>query len=220
MSELLHIDSSARREGSSSRALTALFATAWRERHPGAPVHTLDVTRPPLPHLSDVRTHYRLDEDGDRDDPQSMYQINLRARSATHWVIGAPMYNYTVPSTLKAWLDRIAILPNFADRQTGAPPLGDKVIVVVTARGGSYAPGTPKAGHDFQTPLMRAVFGALGLAQGLHFVHCEMTLAGQDPKLANFRALGEQSRRDAEARLVELAGAPAPISAAVVPARA
>jgi FMN-dependent NADH-azoreductase len=212
MSHLLHLDSSARQIGSSSRALTQFFVDAWRRHHPDGEVTRLDLAADPIDHLGDVRSHYALDQDADRDDPHSMYQLNLSMRRASHLIVGAPMYTYTIPTTLKAWLDRIAILPNFADRQTGAPPLGSKLIVVVTARGGSDAPGTPKAPHDFQTPLLRAVFGALGLGQGLHFVNCEMTLAASDPKLHQFKELGERSLRDAEARLLELAEMPAPLA--------
>ena len=70
-------------------------------------------------------------------------QANDALRAADTVIIGAPMYNFSVPSTLKAWIDRIAVTANFADPKTGTAPLGAKKIIVATARGGSYAKGTP-----------------------------------------------------------------------------
>lgn len=204
MNTLLQIDSSARLRGSTSRALTALFADAWRAAHPDGTVEHLDLARAPLPHFQAVAAAADLACD-DRDEPALTARLNQGMQQASCVVIGAPMYTYTIPTTLKAWLDRISLLRNFSPAPGQPGPLGAKRVVVVTARGGSYAPGAPKAGSDFQTPLLTAVFASLGLAADLHFVHAEMTQAASDPKLERFVGLQQRLRHEAEARLAALA---------------
>lgn len=205
MAHLLHIDSSARYEGSVTRSMTAWFVERWLHAHPGGQVTSLDLAREPLPHFAHTDMHRSAEprEDGSNAD---FVRTNQTLKAADTVIIGAPMYNFAVPSSLKAWIDRVAIMPNMADPNTGSAPLGgDKQIIVVTARGGSYAKGTPREGFDFQTPYLSAVFSVLGLDKHLTFVHTEMTLASVVPALAQFKDMGEQSHAAARTALETLA---------------
>jgi FMN-dependent NADH-azoreductase len=105
------------------------------------------------------------------------------------------MYNYSVPSTLKAWLD-VLILPSCLVEFAGdEAPLKGKSLVAVTARGNAYAPGTGRESRDLQEPYLRDIFGAVGI--DVQFVHAEMTMAKEMPFLAEFRPLADQSMASA-----------------------
>jgi FMN-dependent NADH-azoreductase len=103
------------------------------------------------------------------------------------------MYNFSIPSTLKAWIDRIAVPELLADRETGLSPLSGKRFVVVTARGGAYGPGTARERFDFQEPYLRAVFELLGVTENLEFIHTETTKAHIVAHLARFRDIADAS---------------------------
>ena len=124
MAHLLHIDSSARYEDSVTRAMTAWFVENWLQAHPGGQVTRLDLAREPLPHFARYRhASFQRNREKTVATPISCTPIN-HSKSADTVIIGAPMYNYAVPSSLKAWIDRICIMPNFADQKTGRCPLG------------------------------------------------------------------------------------------------
>jgi len=80
-------------------------------------------------------------------------------------VIGAPMYNFSIPSQLKAWIDRIMVAgKTFHYTATGPEGLaGGRKVIIASARGGLYAPDTPQAGNDFHEPYLRAVFRFIGI---------------------------------------------------------
>jgi FMN-dependent NADH-azoreductase len=80
-------------------------------------------------------------------------------------VVGAPMYNFTIPSQLKAWIDRIAVAGRtFKYGPSGPQGLaGGKKVVIISSRGGLYGPGTPAESLDFQERYLRAVFNFLGV---------------------------------------------------------
>ncbi len=201
MSGLLHIDSSLRTEGSVSREVTASFAAAWREAHPDAGYTYRDLAARPLPHVDGGAVAAR--DTPERHDLEQELVAELTAADTV--LIGAPMYNYSVPSGLKAWLDWILVPELFANPETGIGALTDTRVVVVTARGGSYAPGTPRHTSDFQEPYLRLIFGSLGLAENLEFVHAELTLAHKVPHLAEFREQADASREDAHRVVRKLA---------------
>jgi FMN-dependent NADH-azoreductase len=71
--------------------------------------------------------------------------------------------------------------------------LRGKGVIVVTARGGSYGPGTPREGWDYQEPYLAAVLSAIGLADDLHFVHAELTLAQVVPQMATLKPVADKS---------------------------
>jgi FMN-dependent NADH-azoreductase len=203
MAHLLHIDTSLRFEGSVSREVSGAFAQAWRAARPEGGYTYRDLAADPLPHVDPAALATR-EANGDR--PLERRLI-AEVEAADTVLLGVPMYNFGLPSTLKAWLDWILVRELFVDQQTGEGGLTGKRVVVVTARGGSYAPGTPRHPFDFQEPYLRAVFGMVGLDRDLEFVHAELTLAGVVPQLAQFRELAVASLEDAHRVVRELAAA-------------
>ncbi|ROP38029.1 FMN-dependent NADH-azoreductase [Saccharothrix texasensis] len=201
MAHLLHIDTSLRFEGSVSREVSGAFAEAWRSARPDGGYTYRDLAADPLPHVDPAALATR-EADGDR--PLER-RLVAEVKAADTLLLGVPMYNYGVPSSLKAWLDWVMVPELFADQQTGEGVLTGKRVVVVTARGGSYAPGTPRHPFDFQEPYLRAVFGMVGLDRDLEFVHAELTLAGVVPHMAQFRELAVASLEDAHRVVRELA---------------
>jgi FMN-dependent NADH-azoreductase len=105
-------------------------------------------------------------------------------------LIGAPMYNFSIPSTLKAWLDAV-LLPG---RTAGEKPsVAGTPVVVVASRGGSYAPGTPREGFDFVQNYLEAVLKNT-LRLDLDFIVPELTMAPRNPAMADLVPLYEASR--------------------------
>ncbi|MFE2751233.1 FMN-dependent NADH-azoreductase [Actinosynnema sp. NPDC059335] len=203
MSHLLHIDTSLRFEGSVSREVTRGFADAWRAAHPDGGVTYRDLAADPLPHVDPASLATRGTE---ADRPLERLLV-AEVKAADTLLLGVPMYNYGVPSSLKAWLDWIMVPELFVDQATGEGPLTGKRVVVVTARGGSYAPGTPRHAFDFQEPYLRAALGMIGLDRDLEFVHAELTMAHTAPQLAQFREQAVASLEDAHRAVRELAAA-------------
>lgn len=211
MAHLLHIDTSPR-SGSFSRELSAAFASAWRAEHPDGGYTHRDLAADPVPPVDEPRTEIARESSvaGVRTLAEIAGVIRTPAQEASWAVcrplieellaadtllIATPMYNFTVPSTLKAWIDQISF-PWL--------PMADKRAIVVTARGGTYAPGTPREGHDFQEPYLRTYFETLGLTD-LHFVNTELTNALHVPFHADFTGAHEASRAAALSRVAELA---------------
>lgn len=215
---LLHLDASANRSGESiSRELTARYADRWRTAHPTAGYRYRDLAADPVPPIG---TGYctlgrRTERHGgvplDRvaalaGDPAERREWALsrplidELLSADTVLIGAPMYNLSVPVALKAWIDRVSFPGAYLDPDTGAPLLRDTRVVVLGARGGAYGPGTPREGNDFHTPYLRAYFLRQGVAaQNLRFVNAELTLAELAPALAGLRGLAARSLAEARA---------------------
>src|SRR5688500_14348599 len=151
MTNLLHIDSSIRHEGSVTREVTGAFADVWRSANPEGGYTYRDLNADPIPHVDGTAQGIKAD-------------LVAELKAADVILIGAPMYNFSIPSTLKAWIDQVAS-PEFFPREDGTFELGGKRVVVVTARGGSYKPGTPREGFDFQEPYLRAVLSMIGRSE-------------------------------------------------------
>ncbi|WP_329571645.1 FMN-dependent NADH-azoreductase [Kitasatospora sp. NBC_01266] len=221
---LLHVDSSiGTAEESVSRRLTALFAQTWRARHGAADHRYRDLAADPVPLLGPAygRLGRRVDEHG-RVAPAKVAALVEGPAEEREWaltrplidevlaagtvLLGVPMYNFAIPAGLKAWIDRITFPGAFTDPDSGESRLRGTRVVVVTARGGGYGPGTPREAFDFQTPYLRAYFGSLGVAESnLHFVHAELTRAAALPALAPYRELGAASLTAAQEAVLELA---------------
>ena len=162
--KLLHLDSSALGTGSVTRELTAAIVARWQDKLPQLQVEYRDLDADPLPHLTG-RSLAQSDPAEAADAARAMDQF----LSADVVVIGAPMYNFSIPSTLKAWIDRIAVAgKTFRYTEKGPEGLaGDKKIVIASGRGGIHA--TPS---DFQEAYLRQVFGFLGVTD-IEFVRAE-----------------------------------------------
>ncbi len=212
MTNLLHIDASIRGGQSVSREMSAAFADAWKAAHPDGTYTYRDLHETPVPYLNgEYLVAQHLPEQQRTPAQQAAWDetqwVRDDLRSADVILLGVPMYNYSVPASVKSWLDHILVPEFLVDQETGAGPLTHKKVVVVTARGGSYAPGTPKEDWDHQEPLIRAILNGVGLDNDLTFVHTEMVLSYTVEKLAQFRHIHDASRENALKAVAELAAA-------------
>lgn len=161
---LLHIDSSPLGQHSVSRQLTASLIARLQQQAPSASLLYRDLAADPLPHWAPA---------ADADDPAAREggEALDEFLAADVVVIGAPMYNFSVPSQLKAWIDRIAIAgKTFRYTEKGPEGLArGKTVYVVSTRGGAYS-AAPQA--DFQEAYLRHVFGFLGV-DDVRFVRAE-----------------------------------------------
>ncbi|MBW1603857.1 NAD(P)H-dependent oxidoreductase [Streptomyces sp. JJ66] len=183
MTTLLHLDTSLNGAHSASRAVTAAFRAAWEREHPRGHVVYRDLAADPVPHL---------DADGLSSDLRETLIRELESADAV--LIGAPMYNYAVPSTLKAWLDHVIVKGRTG--LTAQPSAAGTPVTVVASRGGAYGPGTPQEGHDFVQNYLHYVLGTV-LALDVSFIVPELTLAPHVPAMAELVPLFERSRADA-----------------------
>lgn len=152
--KILHIDTSIQGEGSASRGISAEAVKRLLARHPQADVTYRDFAATPLPHLT-------LGEFASGESKASLAEF----QAADIIVIGAGMYNFSVPSQLKAWIDRIVIV-NQTFRYTEAGPEGlvaGKRVIIALARGGYYGEGSPAAFLEHAETYLRGVFGFLGV---------------------------------------------------------
>ena len=209
MAHLLHVDSSARTTGSISRQLTAEFATHWKHSNPGGHVTRRDLACAPLPHLAEATVGAMFIPPMARNPEQVLAtalqeELIAELAAADMVVIGAPMYNFNIPSTLKAWIDHVVVF----GRTVGQGLFNDTRVVIVTARGGAYGPGTPREQFDYQEPYLRSILSLVGLTD-ITFVHAEMRAAAEgDPALAPFVQFATDSLVAAQAMVIVEAGRP------------
>ncbi|MGW4387324.1 FMN-dependent NADH-azoreductase [Streptomyces sp. NPDC004685] len=211
MATLLHIDSSVfPGEASSSRSVTAAFRKSWEEQHPRGTVIYRDLAANPVPHITADAWSAGYAAPSERTPEQSAafaarVKLIEELEQADTVLIGAPMYNFSIPSTLKAWLDNVLLLGRTAGE---TPSAQGTPVIVVASRGGSYAPGTPRENYEFVQNYLEAVFtGTLGL--DLDFIVPELTMAPRNPAMSELVPLYEASRRrafeDATAKAKEIA---------------
>jgi FMN-dependent NADH-azoreductase len=184
MTTLLQIQSSIFSNGGESSRLAQQFVAQWRGAHPGAEVIVRDLARDPIPHLSAERFQSFLAKPEERTPAQQAvvsFSDGLidELERADVIALGLPMYNFGVPSALKAYFDHVARAgKTFKYSEKGPQGLltGKKAIVFAT-RGGLYA-GTPL---DSETPYVRAFLKFLGIAD-VEFVYAEGLALGDAPK--------------------------------------
>ena len=176
---LLHLDSSITGDASVSRQVSAAIVAAIATPHDT--IVRRDLAAAPLPHLT-------LDQFADR----SVLDEFLAADTV---VIGAPMYNFTLPTQLKAWLDRIMIAgETFRYGANGAEGLaGGKRVIIGLARGGFYDHGSPAAALEHLESYLRGVFGFIGIEP--EFVAADgLAIGPEQRESAIAQALGETVR--------------------------
>ncbi|MFP5072838.1 FMN-dependent NADH-azoreductase [Pseudonocardia nantongensis] len=203
MSYLLHIDSSSLGEASVSRQVARSFLEGWD----GKVVHR-DLAAAPVPHISAAGVTARDTDPARYTDEQAAaaaMQDTLieEILGAGAYLFTVPMYNLTLPSAFKAWLDQILVHGRTIG---GSSPVAGRPTVVVSARGGSYAPGAPRHGFDYVVPVLDALLGhkdMLGL--DVTTVIPELTMAPHSPALAALLPKHEASMADAHDRARELA---------------
>ncbi|WP_163547531.1 FMN-dependent NADH-azoreductase [Candidatus Frankia nodulisporulans] len=205
MAHLLHVDASFAREGSTSRALGAVFAEAWQAAHPGGILSYRDLALTPPPHL-DWETVSAGFLPSDQHSPAQTEAVKRREElvaeleAADEYLFTLPMYNFSVPSTFKAWVDQIIIVGRTLRQPPEPSALTGSRVTVLATQGGSYAAGTPKEGWDHQLPYVAHILESLG-ATDVELIRVEMTLAPVNPALAEFIDLNSRSRGAGEAAL-------------------
>ena len=164
--KLLHVDSSILGRNSASRELGAAVVASWQAAVPGLQVTYRDLDATPLPHLSG-----RSLANADPAETAASDQVMQEFLAADVIVVGAPMYNFGIPSTLKAWIDRLAVAgKTFRYNEQGMAEglAGGKQLVIASSRGGFHQ----ASGADFQEPYLRFLFGFMGVTD-ITFVRAE-----------------------------------------------
>ncbi|MFB2772917.1 FMN-dependent NADH-azoreductase [Pelatocladus sp. BLCC-F211] len=189
MAHLLHIDCSPRSERSHSKKLTREFVEAWKQAHPGDIVSYRDVGCNPVPHVDEpwIAAAYTPPE---QHTPELQEAIRLSDQlvdeflAADIYVIGSPMYNFSIPSTLKAYIDQI-VRPGRTfkfEPDNPANPykplvLGKKMFII-SARGGSgFGTGGKYEKLNYQTPYLATIFGFIGITD-ITFIDLENDESG------------------------------------------
>jgi len=179
--KVLHIDSSILGEGSASRALTREIVGRLRAQHPDAEVTYLDLAAEALPHLSG-KSLARSDETEAARSAAALEEF----LAADVLVIGAPIYNFSIPSQLKAWIDRISVAGK-TFRYTASGPeglAGGKQVIVAMARGG-VSSAQPQG--EFGESYLKFLFAFLGI-QDVRFVRAEGLAISPEHRAASLAA--------------------------------
>jgi FMN-dependent NADH-azoreductase len=175
--KILHIDSSALGAHSVSRQLTADIVAELKHSSPNAKVNYRDLAAQPLPHWTPV---------ADASDPAAVLGTEMLEEflAADVVVIGAPMYNFAISSSLKAWLDRVMVAgKTFRYTANGPEGLaGGKRVIIASSRGGFYGKETAGAAMDFQEPYLRAALGFIGIGD-VEFVRAEGVSVSDEHKV-------------------------------------
>jgi FMN-dependent NADH-azoreductase len=198
--KLLHVDSSILGQGSVSRTLSAEVVAAQRASDPGIEVTYRDLATDPVGHLTGL--HLAALQGAAPADPVVQRDVAAGRAALDEFlaadivVVGAPMYNFGIPSQLKAWIDRLAVAGK-TFRYTAEGPeglAGGKKVIVASSRGGFYGPGTPSADMEHQESYLRAVFGFFGITE-ITFVRAEgVALGAEEREKAIDAARGEVIR--------------------------
>ena len=192
--KLLQVDSSVLGTNSVSRQLTAEVVAEWLRSHPNTTVEYLDLA-------VDAPNHFDADALGIKFGVQAApteaqrYENAVSERLVAQFlasevvVVGAPLYNFSIPTQLKAWIDRLAQAGRtFKYTDNGAIGLATgKTVIVVSSRGGIYSTSEGGQAMEHQESYLKVIFGFFGIAD-LRFVRAEGTAMGEVPKAAALRA--------------------------------
>lgn len=209
--KLLHIDSSPLAGASASRELTRRTVARWQSAHPGTTVEYLDLVADAPAHLDADSLGFRLPADAaaltDAQRRENAISERLVGQflAADVVVVGAPLYNFAIPSQLKAWIDRIAQAGR-TFRYTASGPqglAGGKTVIVVSTRGGRYAGLPAMEAMEHQESYLRTVFGFMGITD-VRIVRAEGLAMGDE---ARAQALAQADAAIA-AHTAEAANAP------------
>jgi len=151
--KLLHLDSSIMGEGSASRAISAAVVERLRQTLPGLEITYRDLAAEPIPHMT-LDAYLALDTG---EDVQQFLDADVV-------VIGAGFYNFSIPSQLKAWIDRIAVRgKTFSYGESGPVGLAaGKRVIIALARGNVYGAGSPFVAYEHAETLLRSIFSFVG----------------------------------------------------------
>jgi FMN-dependent NADH-azoreductase len=198
MSYLLRIDSSASGDASISRQVADTFASSWD----GDIVHR-DLALNPVGHLDAAAITARVTPFAEHTAEQAAAaavqdELVEEFLGASAYLFAVPVYNYTLPSVFKAWLDHTMIVGRTIGLGPGAAPSAGRPAVIVSARGGGYGPGAPQHGKDFLVPTLRTILGDDALmALDVSVITPELTYATSMDPLRHLLPLHEASLAEA-----------------------
>jgi FMN-dependent NADH-azoreductase len=185
--QILHLDSSVLGDASASRVLSSAIVRDLLQERPSAQVAYRDLARQAIPHLTGaIASGFRAPGSTPVTDPAVLSEHARSEELVSEFlaseivVIGAPMYNFSVSSQLKAWIDRVA-QPGRTFRYTSDGPVGlsgGRRVIVASTRGGMYSVGAASA-MDFQESYLKAFFSFLGIAD-VRFVRAERLTKGAE----------------------------------------
>ena len=186
--QLLHIDSAITGAQSVSRQLSAQIVEAWKASHPGTQVQYLDL-------VQDAPAHFTMDamaprtgqtdglSEAQKRENAVSEQLVTQFLAADVVVIGAPFYNFSIPTQLKAWIDRLA-QPGRTFRYTANGPEGlakGKTVIVASSRGGVYSASEGGQAMEHQESYLKVVLGFFGITD-VRFVRAEGLAMGDAAK--------------------------------------
>jgi FMN-dependent NADH-azoreductase len=178
---ILHVDSSISGENSASRAITKSIVEQLAKSNWGEPVVYRDLAANPIPHLT-------LDAFANNLDLEEFLAADIV-------VVGAPMYNFTLSSQLKAWIDRLLVAGTTFHYTADGPEglVEGKRVIIALARGGFYHEGAPAAGLEHLESYLRVAFNFIGIEP--EFVAADGLAIGPEQREAAIgAALGETVR--------------------------
>ena len=199
---LFRLDASIRVDGSHSREIADIIEQEWRSAHPTAPVIRRHVGIEPIPATAWPTAVNAAHVPEDARSAEQREAIALAAEAtdqlldADALLFAVPLYNFGVSQHFKTWVDLVLTDPRMAPGLE--PALAGKPAVLVTVRGGSYAPGTPRDGWDHATGWIRRILADVWQLD-LQVIETEFTLAGVNPALEQFKDLAVQLRAQADA---------------------
>jgi FMN-dependent NADH-azoreductase len=184
MAHLLHIDASPRGERSHSRRMTREFVEQWKQAHPGDTVTYRDIGRNPVPHVDEPWIAAAFTPSEQRT-PEMWEGIRISDRlvdeflAADIYIIGVPMYNFSVPSTFKAYIDQIvrtertyAFEPGDSENVFKPLVLGKKMFIIEARGDSGFHPGGRYEKMNHHDPYLLTIFGFMGITD-ITFVHVE-----------------------------------------------
>jgi FMN-dependent NADH-azoreductase len=188
---LLYIDSSARQKGSASRQLTQAFVQAWAAAGAARQITYRDIGQQPIPAIDEIWAAAYETEPEARS-PQMLAAIALSDElldelfAADCYVFGVPMYNLTIPATLKAYLDQVVRRDRALAFIDGKPQgrLKGKKALVITTRKFNYREGTEAAARNFLEPYLKAIFNIMGI-ENVTFVVADQLAAEPEVQQAS-----------------------------------
>jgi FMN-dependent NADH-azoreductase len=177
MASILHIDSSPRGDRSKSRQLAKEFITTWQDRHPDDAIVYRDLRQTPVPHVTEdwIAAVFTPPEALTPEMAELLKfsdELVDEFLAAERCVFSVPMYNFSIPSNFKAYIDRVVrVGRTFTDENGQIKGLANgKKVLFITSRGVEFGAGSPYEGWDCQEPALRYAFQFMGVTD-IQFIH-------------------------------------------------
>jgi len=191
MDTLLHIDASPRAQRSISRQLATEFIIQYKQRH-DVSIKYRDLGHNPVPLVTEswIEGAYTPSTQHSEDAKNAMSVSNMLVDEllfASTYVISTPMFNLSIPATLKAYIDQIVRVNRTFEIKNGAysPLIHNKKMLIITSRGNEYGKHDPLGDFDFLEPYLKTIFGFIGITD-ITFVDCEGIGLGADTRKKAF----------------------------------